>query len=70
MILSTLPSSVLPLPGIPEPLGGELGAAGGVLEVAVAEPRLQRLGVATVVDELVAGWQAILRPRPDGLRAR
>jgi hypothetical protein len=69
MILSVLPASVLLLPEIPEPSGGELGVAGGALEVAVAEPRLQRPGVVAVVGELAAGWQAILRPRPGGLWA-
>jgi hypothetical protein len=30
--------SVLVLPEVLEPVGGELGVAGGVLDVAVAEP--------------------------------
>ena len=35
----------LPLPEILEPVGGELGVAGGVLDVTVAEPLLDRAGV-------------------------
>ena len=33
-------SSILPLPEVLEAVGGELGVAGGVLDVAVTEPFL------------------------------
>ena len=43
--------SVFPLPEALEPEGGELGAAGGVPDVAVPEPFLDRPGVVLAVGE-------------------
>jgi hypothetical protein len=42
---------VLPLPEVIEALGGELGVAGGVLDVAVPEPPLDGAGVVAGVGE-------------------
>ena len=44
-------SSILPLPEVLEPVGGELGVAGGVLDVAMPEPFLDRAGVVLAVGE-------------------
>ena len=50
--------SVFPLPEALEPEGGELGAAGGGLDVAVPEPFLDRPGVVPAVGEGEAAGMA------------
>ena len=50
--------SVFPLPEVLETVGGELGVAGGVLDVAVAEPFLDGAGI--VPEPLVAGEGDVL----------
>ena len=50
--------SVLPLPEVLEPVGGELGVAGGVLDVAVAEPFLDGAGVVPGMGEREAAGMA------------
>ena len=42
---------ILPLPEIPEPMGGELGVAGGVLDVAMPEPLLDGAGIVPPMSE-------------------
>ena len=44
---SLRPVLILPLPEVPEPVGGKLGVAGGVLDVAMTEPFLDGAGVVT-----------------------
>ena len=50
--------SVLLLPEVLEPMGGELGVAGGVLDVAVPEPFLDRPSVVPAVGEREAAGVA------------
>ena len=49
---------VEPLPEVLEPVGGELGVAGGVLDVAVPEPFLDRPGVVPAMGEREAAAMA------------
>jgi hypothetical protein len=51
-------SSILPLPEVLEAVGGELGVAGGVLDVAVSEPFLDRPGVVPAMGEREAAAMA------------
>ena len=60
--------SVLPLPEVLEPVGGELGVAGGVLDVAVAEPFLDGAGIVLAMGEgEAAGMAQHVRVDGEGL---
>ena len=50
--------SVFLLPEVSEPVGGELGVAGGVLDVAVPEPLLDGTRVVSAVGEREAAGVA------------